>query len=839
MPMAALSFSVMSTYAIPRLPSSYPPPLTISQRRSRDAKHHLLMSSPGASNFKFINERNGFNGRTYQKVKRTSGYLLENASNVAQENIVENSFASMCIDDDIATIRLLFSDIKRRHTSLSAYDTAWVAMVPSLDNSKLPQFPQCLSWIMENQLWDGSWGLLDLPYIKDRLSHTLACLIALRTWNVGSENVEMGLRFIKKNIAKIASEDKYNPLGFDLIFTAMLEDARGLCLELPYDSLPIKMMFTKREKILKSIGINHMNEYDPSLIFIVEGIRKIVDWNKVLRHENKDGSLFHSPSATACALMYTRKSSCLKYLNSMLEDLKNGVPSVYPINLVPGLSMVDSLESLGIGRHFKHEIKQVLDDVYRLWTENEIIQGISSASDIINLSTSFRILRWNGYDVSPDVFLRCLRDSDFLLSLENSGQATTAFLNLYRASQLMFPGETILEEAKSFSQNYLEKIMMDEQNIALKDLEKEVKHALDVPWIASVERIEHRKYMKTFPFDHVWIGKTSYRIPFIGKDFLLTLATKDYNICQAAQQKDLQELEKWSADLKLGDLHFARQKLIACYLSAASTLFSLEMSTPRIVWTKNAILITVMDDFFDVEGSTEEIQCFVEAIRRWDPRGVCNSSDNVKTLFSAIYNTVNDIAQDAWGFQDRDISTHLREIWYRLAISMMKEAGWIKTGYIPSMQEYIKNGEITIALEPILFTSLYFVCPKLSEKTIHHPEYNNLMQLVNTCGRLLNDIQSYEREIKQGKLNSLSLFMKEYPTTSIKDATKWIRLSVSESTQQLLKNLLQPSVLPRDCKQLYWNLVRIIQMFCLNTDEFTSPIVMLEHIKAVLFDPVI
>ncbi|XP_057850327.1 ent-kaur-16-ene synthase, chloroplastic-like isoform X2 [Cryptomeria japonica] len=688
MPMAALSFSVMSTYAIPRLPSSYPPPLTISQRRSRDAKHHLLMSSPGASNFKFIDERNGFNGRTYQKVKRTSGYLLENASNVAQDNIEENSFASMCIDDDIATIRLLFSDIKRRHTSLSAYATAWVAMVPSLDNSKLPQFPQCLSWIMENQLWDGSWGLLDLPYIKDRLSHTLACLIALRTWNVGSENVEMGLRFIKQNIAKIASEDKYNPLGFDLIFTAMLEDSRGLCLELPYDSPPIKMMFTKREKILKSIGINHMNEYDPSLIFMVEGIRKIVDWNKVLRHENKDGSLFHSPSTTACALMYTRKSSCLKYLNSMLEDLENGVPSVYPINLVPGLSMVDSLESLGIARHFKHEIKQVLDDVYR--------------------------------------------------------------------------------------------------------------------------------------------------IPFIGKDCLLTLATKDYNICQAVQQKDLQELEKWSEDSKLGDLHFARQKLIACYFSAASTLFSLEMSTVHI-----AILITVMDDFFDVEGSTEEIQCFVEAIRRWDPRGVCNSSDNVKTLFSAIYNTINDIAQEAWGFQERDISTHLREIWYRLAISMMKEAGWMKIGYIPSMQEYIKNGEITIALEPILFTSLYFVYPKLSEKTIHHPEYNNLMQLVNTCGRLLNDIQSYEREIKQGKLNSMSLFMKEYPTTSIKDATKWMRLTVSESTQQLLKNLLQPSVLPRDCKQLYWNLVRNIQMVFLNTDEFTSPIVMLEHIEAVLFDPLI
>ena len=37
----------------------------------------------------------------------------------------------------------------------------------------------------------------------------------------------------------------------------------------------------------------------------------------------------------------------------------------YPINLILGLSMVNNLESLGIERHFKHEIKEVLDDVYR------------------------------------------------------------------------------------------------------------------------------------------------------------------------------------------------------------------------------------------------------------------------------------------------------------------------------------------------------------------------------------------------------------------------------------------------------------------------------------------
>ena len=55
-----------------------------------------------------------------------------------------------------------------------------------------------------------------------------------------------------------------------------------------------------------------------------------------------------------------------------------------------------------------------------------------------------------------------LKDGNFQQSLEGSGQAITIVLNLYKASQLMFPGERILEEAKSLSKNYLENISMDE-----------------------------------------------------------------------------------------------------------------------------------------------------------------------------------------------------------------------------------------------------------------------------------------------------------------------------------------------------------------------------------------
>nr|AOG18230.1 diterpene synthase [Taiwania cryptomerioides] len=832
--MKALTFSVIPTVG---LPSPYPA-ARFSQWRFRYVKCQVSTQSAGSSTSQL-----SYDTKPCEDLKSTNTLFDKDSSKVVHKKAKQLASTFECMDEDVMKIRSLFFEIERGHEYVSPYDTAWVAMVPSLDNSQLPQFPQCLSWIMENQLSDGSWGLSYLPYIKDRLSHTLACIIALRTWNIGIKNVEMGLRFIQENIEKIVDEEWYNPTGYDLIFTAMLEDAKDLFLELPYTSPPIELMLTKREEILKSMGIDQMDEYNPSLIFTVEGIHRIVDWNKVLKHERKDGSLFQSPSATACALMHTRKSSCLVYLNLMLENLENGVPSVYPINVIAGLSMVDMLERLGIARHFKYEIKHVLDNVYRCWIEKEIIQGISPASDIINSSISFRILRWNGYDVLPDVFLNYLKDDNFLPSLEKSGQAVTTMLNLYKASQLMFPGEIILEEAESFSQNYLTKIKenskIDVKKIIHKDLKKEVDYALGVPWVASVERIEHRRYIETYDFDNIQIGKTSYRMPSKRNDCFLSLAKKDYNICQTVFQKDLKELKKWYVDCKLGDLPFARQKLVFAYFTAASTLFSPEMSAVRIVWTKNLLLTLVIDDFYDAGGSIEELQCFLEAVKRWDPTGIHNCSEDVKILFSTVYNTVNDISQDARAFQKWDIGTQLREIWYMLAISMMKEAEWAKTGHKPSMQEYIKNGETSFGVEPMIFTSLCFVGPEIPEQTIHHQEHKSLMQLVNICGRLSNDLRSDKREIKEGKLNTQSLFMREYPETSVENASEWIRQTINESTVELLRKLVQPTILPRDCKQMYWATLKLIQLFYLKTDAFTSPTEMLENINAVLFDRVL
>ena len=99
----------------------------------------------------------------------------------------------------IAKISKMFD---KAELSVSSYDTAWVAMVPSPSSGpelNHPTFPQCLNWILENQHPDGSWGLPPTHHpllVKDSLSSTLACLLALHKWKLGDLLVKRGVYII-------------------------------------------------------------------------------------------------------------------------------------------------------------------------------------------------------------------------------------------------------------------------------------------------------------------------------------------------------------------------------------------------------------------------------------------------------------------------------------------------------------------------------------------------------------------------------------------------------------------------------------------------------------------
>ena len=82
--------------------------------------------------------------------------------------------------------------------------------------------------------------------------------------------------------------------------------------------------------------------------------------------------------------------------------------------------------------------------------------------------------------------------------------------------------------------------------------------------------------------------------------------------------------------------------------------------------------------------------------------------------------------------------------WLNLLKSMLKEAEWLRDKSVPSMDEYMTNGYVSFALGPIVLPALYCVGPKLSEEIVRTPELHHLYEIMSTCGRLLNDIQTFK-----------------------------------------------------------------------------------------------
>ncbi|KAJ9563473.1 hypothetical protein OSB04_008633 [Centaurea solstitialis] len=427
--------------------------------------------------------------------------------------------------------------------SVSSYDTAWVAMVPSPNSPNSPCFPKCLNWVMDNQLHDGSWGLQHHhhhhpPLLKDSLSSTLASILALKRWNLGEHQINKGLCFMESNFALAMDKNQPSPIGFDIIFAGMLEYAKDLNIRLPLNQTDLSVMLHQRELELRRCCSREKEAY---LAYISEGLGNYHDWNIVKKYQMNNGSLFNSPSATAAALIHHQNAACLDYLTSLVNKFGNAVPTVYPHDLYVRLHVVDTLERLGIRRNFTMEIQNVLDETYRYWmqTDEQIFM------DVVTCSLAFRLLRTNGYEVSSDPLTEITKRGDYMNSLEEPSKGIHAALELHHASQIMHQEELIsFEEQNSSSIDFLKQKSSNSSIRSNKFIHKQVDIALKFPFNASLERMSTRRNIEHYNVEDTRILKTTYCLSNISNEDYLKLAVEDYNACQSIYREELKGLER-------------------------------------------------------------------------------------------------------------------------------------------------------------------------------------------------------------------------------------------------------------------------------------------------------
>ncbi|XP_054801413.1 (E,E)-geranyllinalool synthase-like [Prosopis cineraria] len=732
--------------------------------------------------------------------------------------------------------------------SPSAYDTAWLAMIPDScsepDHYLQPKFRNCLNWLLHNQKEQGFWGQCDAhgnPTIE-ALPATLASIVSLKMWNTGPLLVQKGLSFIESNAEKLLKGMKEHCTpSLAIVLPGMLELAvtNGLHLLFPESvKETLSYIFSCREKFLNKDSLVGQHCYPPLLSYL-EALPPsfAITTEDISCNLNSDGSLFQSPSATAKAFVVTGKQECLVYLESLAKRCPSGVPQTYPLDedLIK-LCVMNQLEKLGLSRYFAGEIEETMAQIYgnfidrKSWAKPYNMIALQLHKD----SLAFQLLRMQGYKVSPSSFCWFIRDKEIRGYVEKHPQCfTSALINVYGATNVMFCGEYQLEEARSFVGKLLEKMTSGDR-----DHQSQIGHELNLPWLARLEHLEHRMWIEEKEANALWKGKTSYnRISCLCNDELLQLAVQNYEFRQSLYKNELEELKRWSEDLGLRSMGFGREKTTYCYYAVAAAASSLPHdSHARMLAAKSAIVITVADDFFDMKASLPQLDDLMDAIGRWDGGGLSSHS---KVIFDALDDLVSEAAERYPQQKGADITSNLRHLWHETFLSWLEEAKWSRNGQTPSIDEYLKIGMISIAAHTMVLPASCFLKPSLPIDMLRPPHYETITKLLMVICRLLNDIQSCQKEEQEGKVNSILTNLIENPELDMEDSIAFVREIIGKKKKEFMEHVLMDEMCdwPKPSKQFHLSCLKAFQMFYNSSNRYDSKTDLLEDIEKAIYLP--
>ncbi|CAN1311347.1 Ent-kaur-16-ene synthase, chloroplastic [Linum perenne] len=716
-------------------------------------------------------------------------------------------------------------------------------MVPSrADSFVKPSFPECLNWVLDNQQKDGSWGLkfddVDTTessnsLVKDSLSSTLACIIALKRWGVGDLQIDNALGFMERNSVYLNDPTQQTPIGFDVTFPAMVQTSvKDFNLNLPLKSADVDAMIRNRESILNNSANPQSKGRDAYLAYISEGIGDLQSWETAMKFQRSNGSLFNSPSATAAAFIHLGDPGSLRYLRSVVRDC-DSVPTIYPHGIHTRLLLVDAVQSLGIYRHFLDEIRVKLDEIYKCWQQGDEEIFL----DPTTCAMAFRLLRLNRYPVSSDVFSRFTEDLFWNDTLEGYLKDERAVLELHKASNLIYLEDSILEEQQLWTHQFLVKLL-DEQSS-----DKQVRNVLHYPFRSDLEHVACKRSIEQFlTQDHIRVLKSSFSCFNSWGERIAKLAAGDFNSLQSSYRTELQHLMLWLEEKGMDEMSFAKVRMGYCYYSAAATFSDPNHSDARILYAKHAILVSLVDDMFDMFGTHDDLLNIVHLFETWNvnaPKAEFNSP-LVKTLYWAIHSTICENVEKAFPLQGRSIMDHLVELWTDILKSMLKEAEWSKTNTLPTFEEYFTNATISLALRAYLIPALYLAGNKLSDQLVKGPKFQKLLALTCMIGRLLNDSRGFEREAAVGKPNAVLLRMRETEDGK-KEAFEEVDRMIESLTREVLELALDDegcADVPSDIRAMFWTNVRIFYVFYMKEDLYFESTKLVDVVDSVIKEPI-
>nr|WHU05660.1 terpene synthase TPS13 [Freesia corymbosa] len=474
--------------------------------------------------------------------------------------------------------------------------------------------------------------------------------------------------------------------------------------------------------------------------------------------------------------------------------------------LLDQIELIDTLQQLGVAYHFQEEIKNRLSIIFRS------LKKISPTihNDIYATALLFRLLREHGFHVSTNIFNNFRGEGgSFNACLKNDIEG---LLSLYEASFLAVDGESEMDKARLFATECLKHVM---ENSSLEPSLKEcIAHALELPLHWREPRLHTRWFVDRYE-KHDKMNPT-----------LLRLAKMDFNFVQNIYKRELKELSSWWSNLGLlGDkLGFARDRLVENYLWAVGSAFEPMFWQSREAITKGICLITTIDDLYDVYGTLDELETFTEVVDRWDVTAVDRLPDYMKIYFLALFNTTNDAAYKILKSKGLNIIPQLKRAWADLCKAYLVEAKWYHSGYMPTLEEYLDNGWISISV-PVLLTLAYCTSEDITYGALqcYNQLYPNLNLHSSVIARLIDDLGTSSAELERGDVpKAIQCYMHENGVSE-EVAREKIREMIVSSWKRLNGDRIASSSAIESFNSATLGLARISQSMYLYGDGYGKP----------------
>ncbi|GMI72385.1 terpene synthase-like sequence-1,8-cineole [Hibiscus trionum] len=422
------------------------------------------------------------------------------------------------------------------------------------------------------------------------------------------------------------------------------------------------------------------------------------------------------------------------------------------------------------------EVRMMLEKAVEPLEKLELIDTLQRLGLSLSFSERNRedfggLLRQHGYKVTQGAFSSFQDEmGNFKASL---CEDCKGLLSLYEASYLSVEDEGILDTAKEFASEQLERHLL--QNKLDEHMRMAVEHALELPLHWRMSRLEARWFIDLYE-------KREERNPM-----LLQLAKLDFNIVQAVHQDDLRYASKWWRDTALAEkLSFARDRLMEDFLWSVGFMSDPQFGNIRRTVTKLIQLITTIDDVYDVYGTLDELELFTQAVDRWDINAMELLPQYMKICFLALFNSVNETGYDNLKEHGYHTIPFLKNAWADLCKAQLLEAKWFHSGYIPTFKEYIDNAWVSISGPVILSHACSLTLNSTTKDCLEHwKKHSNIIYCSSLIFRLADDLGTSVDELKRGDVpKSIQCYMQETGCSEV-EAREYIRKLIDATWKKM------------------------------------------------------